>query len=58
MKKGTRVKLIQPVVEGEVVKVKYNEDTDSKEMCVEFTDKDNETQAVWFKESQLEEVVS
>ena len=58
MKKGTKVKLIQPVVEGEVVKVKYDEDTDSKEMCVEFMDKDNNVQAVWFDESQLEEVVS
>lgn len=56
MKKGSDVRLIQPVVEGKVVKVKYDEDADTKQMCVEFKDKEGDVQSVWFEESQLKEV--
>ena len=56
MKKGSQARLVQPVVQGKVIAVKYDQDTDTKSMCLEYKDALENVQTVWFEEDQLEEV--
>ncbi len=55
MKAGTQVRLIQPVIEGEVKQRRFN-DADELELLVEWTDVDGNAVQRWFKAEQLEEV--
>ena len=55
MKKGKKVRLIQPVIEGEVVSTRYNEEKEGLEHLVEWTGSDGEVHQRWFAESDLEE---
>lgn len=53
---GTAVKLIAPVISGVVKEIKYNNESNSLEMLVEYVDAEGETHTRWFAESQLEAV--
>lgn len=52
---GQQVKLVQPVIQGEIVDIQYVKENRSLEMLVEFQE-DGETQQRWFTEAQLEAV--
>lgn len=56
MKAGTQVRLIQPVIEGEVKERRINPQTDEIELLVEWPDADGSTVQRWFADHQLEEV--
>ncbi len=55
MKAGTQVRLIQPVIEGEVKERRFN-DSDEIELLVEWTDADGQAVQRWFKAEQLQEI--
>lgn len=55
MKKGSKARLIQPEIKGKVVKVRYDEDADTKQMCLQVKNGDK-TDELWFDEDELEEV--
>jgi hypothetical protein len=55
MKAGTTVRLIQPVIEGQVKERRINPATDELELLVEFTDGEATTQR-WFDADQLQAV--
>jgi len=54
---GKRARLIQPVVEGEVIDTEYDKSAKSLRHLVEYTDAAGDVQTRWFTEAQLEEVV-
>jgi hypothetical protein len=58
MKKGNTVRLMQQVVEGDIVSTRYNEETEGLEHLVEWQDNQNDTHQRWFAEVELEEVQS
>jgi hypothetical protein len=53
---GQQARLIQPVVEGEIIDTEYDKDAKQLKHLVAYTDADGESQTRWFLESQLEEV--
>ena len=56
MEEGQTVRLIQPVVQGEISDTRYNKDAKCLEHLVTYTDSQGETQERWFLESELEAV--
>lgn len=54
---GTKARLVQPVIKGEILDIRYNKDAAGLEMLVNYQDGEGESHARWFLESQLEEVV-
>lgn len=54
--KGSQVKLVQPIIQGEVLETRYNNDAESLERLVQYADVDGELQQRWFLDGQLEEV--
>lgn len=56
MKAGTLVRLIQPVIQGEVKERRINPATDELELLVEWTDADGQAVQRWFDADQLQEV--
>lgn len=54
IKKDSKVRLVQPVIEGVVLQRRLN-DEDNTEVLVEWSS-GGETQQRWFLESELEEV--
>lgn len=54
MKIGSKVRLVQPVIEGPVVKKDYDADTDSLKYLVEYKVADGEVHTRWFTEAELE----
>lgn len=53
---GKKARLIQPVIEGNVIDTEYDKDAKSLRHLVEYTDANGEVQTRWFTEAQLEEV--
>lgn len=51
---GQQARLIQPVVQGEVLDTRYNKDARQLEHLLSYTDQSGETQQRWFLESDLE----
>jgi hypothetical protein len=51
---GQQARLIQPVIQGEVLDTRYNKDAAELEQLVSFTDSGGDVQERWFLESQLE----
>jgi hypothetical protein len=58
MKKGDVAKLKTPVVQGEIISTRYNEETLGLEHMIGWTDADGNDQTRWFVETDLEEVVA
>lgn len=56
MKAGTTVRLIQPVIQGQVKERRINPATDELEMLVEWTDDEGQAVQRWFNADKLEEV--
>lgn len=56
MRVGTTVRLIQPVIEGEVKERRINPATDEIELLVEWPAADGQPVQRWFAAEQLEEV--
>ena len=54
MKPGTSVRLIQPVIEGEVIDVEWDKDKDQKRIKITWKDANGNQQDRWFLESDLE----
>lgn len=55
MEVGEIVKLIQPVIQGEIKDTEYNKDTKTLKHLVEYIGSDGETHTRWFDENQLEQ---
>ena len=55
MKAGTTVRLIQPVIQGQVMERRFNE-ADEVEVLVEYPGADGEPVQRWFLATELEEV--
>lgn len=51
---GQTARLVQPVIQGEIVDTRYNKDAKQLEHLLEWTDSDDDTQQRWFLESDLE----
>lgn len=56
MKAGDTARLIQPVIEGQVMERRINPDTDDIELRLAWTDAAGERNERWFPEQQLEQV--
>lgn len=56
MRQGDTVRLVQPVIQGEVKARRINELSDELELLVEWTDADGQTTQRWFEAKQLEQV--
>lgn len=56
MKTGNTVRVVQPVISGEIVDTQYNKSSNELEHLVSWSDDGGEHQR-WFSEAQLEEVV-
>ena len=56
MKAGTQVRLIQPVIEGQVKERRINPADDELEVLVAYTDADGQPAERWFRPEQLQEV--
>ena len=54
METGNVVRLIQPVIQGEIKDTEYNKDTQMLKHLVEYVGADGETHTRWFDENQLE----
>lgn len=54
MEIGKTVRLVQPVVQGEIIDTEYDKDTKQLRHLLSWVDADGETQNRWFTESQLE----
>ena len=54
MKLGTNVRLVQPVIKGEVIDVEWDRDQDQKRIKIAWVDADENDQQRWFLESDLE----
>jgi hypothetical protein len=55
MKAGTTVRLIQPVIQGQVIERRFNA-ADEVEVLVDYPGADGEPVQRWFLATQLEEV--
>ena len=51
---GQQVKLIQPVIQGEIKDTEYDKDAKQLRHLLEWTTADGETHSRWFIESELE----
>lgn len=56
MEIGKTVRLVQPVIEGEIVDTEYNKDSRKLQHLVQWTN-NGELTTRWFTEDQLELVV-
>lgn len=56
MEEGQEVRLIQPVIQGQITDTRYNKDAKGLEHLVAYNDAQGETQERWFLETQLEVV--
>ena len=56
MEIGNQVRLIQPVIAGEIKDTEYDKGAKQLRHLVEWTDADAEVQTRWFNESELEVV--
>lgn len=56
MKAGTQVRLIQPVIQGEVKERRINPADDELEVLVAYTDAEGQPAARWFRPEQLEQL--
>lgn len=54
VKTGDTARLIQPVVQGTVIKIKFDEDTGEKRALLAWTDADGTAQERWFPADALE----
>jgi len=54
MKKGSEVKVKQPVIKGLITKVEYDDDADEKRFKVDFKDEQGNAKERWVLESQVE----
>jgi hypothetical protein len=54
IKKGDLVRLIQPVVQGEVIKVQFDPDTGEKRLLLRWDVTDESASERWFAEDELE----
>lgn len=54
MEVGNQVRLIQPVIQGQIIDTEYSKDDKSLVHLVEWTDTSGEGLRRWFKESELE----
>lgn len=54
MEIGNTVKLVQPVVQGEITDTQYNKESKQLEHLVEWIDAAGDAHQRWFVESQLE----
>lgn len=50
---GQTAKLIQPVIQGEIIDTQYNKDSKQIEHLIGWIDDEGESQQRWFLESQL-----
>ena len=55
MEIGSPVRLIQPVVQGEIVDTEYDKGSKSLRHLVAWTDADGNAQQRWFDAAQLED---
>jgi hypothetical protein len=51
---GQQARLIQPVIQGEVIDTRFNKSAGQLEQLVAYTDAEGEAQERWFLVSQLE----
>ncbi len=51
---GTKVRLVQPVIEGEVVSRRLSDDSDDVQYTVAYVDANGDEQVRAFSESQIE----
>ena len=56
METGDKAKLIQPVIQGEIVDTEYDKENRCLRHLLKYEDADGETQTRWFLESELEAV--
>ena len=54
MEVGNKVRLIQPVIQGEVIDTEYSKEDKCLIHLVEWSDTSGDGQRRWFKESELE----
>ncbi len=54
LNKGAKVRQVVPVIEGEITERRFNDEADSMEYLVAFTDAEGEPSERWFTEAQLE----
>lgn len=54
MEIGNVVRLVQPVIQGEIVDTEYDKDAKQLRHLVQWTDGAGDAQQRWFIESQLE----
>lgn len=52
--KGSKVRQVVPVIEGEVSERRFNDEAECMEYLVEYTDAEGHPASRWFTESQLE----
>lgn len=53
---GQQARLIQPVIQGEVIDTRFNKTSGELEHLVSYTDAEGEVQERWFLASNLEAV--
>ncbi|MES2048878.1 MAG: hypothetical protein V4447_10785 [Pseudomonadota bacterium] len=58
IKKGSTVRQVVPVIEGQVLEKKFNDDTDKFEFRVEYTLPDGGHCERWFSEDDIEEIAA
>ena len=56
IKKGDAVQLVQPVIQGTVIKTEYDEDGECLKHLVEYPDAYGDLQQRWFVETSLQPV--
>ena len=56
MKKGESVRVIQPVLEGEILRIVWNEQQDEKKYLVALIDANGKSRERWLNERQVEAV--
>lgn len=54
MEIGNQVRLVQPVVAGEIVDTEYDKESKQLRHLVRWTDAQGDEQSRWFTEGQLE----
>lgn len=51
---GRQVRLVQPVIQGEIIDTEYDKSHKELKHLIEWRDADGERQQRWFLESELE----
>jgi len=54
MKKGDTVRIIQPLIQGEIKKVDWDENEDKKRFLVDFSGSEGKVGEKWVHEDKLE----